>query len=74
MTGAQSTLEAFYKSSFPLIAWIDSGNGGHFTLVEEVTPTSIALADPTRGRLAIRSQTWRELWRQETPGIVLELE
>ena len=68
------TLEAFYKSSFPLIAWIDSGNGGHFTLVEEVTPTSIALADPTRGRLGIRSQTWRELWRQETPGIVLELE
>ena len=68
------TLEAFYKRSFPLIAWIDSGNGGHFTLVEEETPTSIALADPTRGRLGIRSQTWRKLWRQETPGIVLELE
>jgi len=68
------TLEAFYTSSFPLIAWIDSGNGGHFTLVEEVTATSIALADPTRGRLAIPSNTWRELWLQETTGIVLELE
>ena len=68
------TLEAFYKSSFPLIAWINPGNGGHFTLVEEVTATSIALADPTRGRLAIPPQTWRELWRQETTGIVLELE
>ena len=68
------TLEAFYTSSFPLIAWIDPGNGGHFTLVEEVTATSIALADPTRGRLAISSQAWRELWLQETTGIVLELE
>ena len=68
------TLEGFYTSSFPLIAWIDLGNGGHFTLVEEVTATSIALADPTRGRLAIPSKTWRELWLQETTGIVLELE
>ena len=68
------TLEAFYKRSFPLIAWIDPGNGGHFTLVEEVTVTSIALADPTRGRLAISSQAWRELWLQQTTGIVLELE
>ena len=68
------TLEAFYKRSFPLIAWIDPGNGGHFTLVEAVTATSIALADPTRGRLAIPSKTWRELWLQETTGIVLELE
>ena len=68
------TLEAFYASSFPLIAWIDLGNGGHFTLVEEVTATSIALADPTRGRLAIPSNTWRELWLQKTTGIVLELE
>ena len=68
------TLEAFYKRSFPLIAWIDPGNGGHFTLVGEVTPKSIALADPTRGRLAIRPQTWRELWLRETTGIVLELE
>jgi len=68
------TLEAFYTSSFPLIAWIDPGNGGHFTLVEEVTATSIALADPTRGRLTIPSKTWRELWLQETTGIVLELE
>ena len=68
------TLEAFYKRSFPVIAWIDLGNGGHFTLVEEVTAKSIALADPTRGRLAIPSQTWRELWLQDTTGIVLELE
>ena len=68
------TFEAFYKRSFPLIAWIDPGNGGHFTLVEEVTATSIVLADPTRGRLAIPPQTWRELWLQETTGIVLELE
>ena len=68
------SLEAFYTSSFPLIAWIDPGNGGHFTLVEEVTATSIALADPTRGRLAISSQAWRELWLQETTGIVLELD
>ena len=68
------TLEAFYKRSFPLIAWIDPGNGGHFTLVEEVTGTSIALADPSRGRLAISPQSWRELWLQETTGIVLELE
>ena len=68
------SLEAFYTSSFPLIAWINPGNGGHFTLVEEVTATSIALADPTRGRLAIPSNTWRELWLLETTGIVLELE
>ena len=68
------TLEAFYTSSFPLIAWIDPGNGGHFTLVEAVTATSIALADPTRGRLAIPPHIWRELWLHQTAGIVLELE
>ena len=68
------TLEAFYKRSFPLIAWIDPGNGGHFTLVEGVTATSISLADPTRGRLSIAPDIWRELWLQETTGIVLELE
>ena len=68
------TLEAFYTSSFPLIAWINPGNGGHFTLVEEVTATSIALADPTRGRLAILLHIWRELWLHQTAGIVLELE
>ena len=68
------TLEAFYKRSFPVIACIDPGNGGHFTLVEEVTATSVALADPTRGRLAIPSNTWREMWLQKTTGIVLELD
>ena len=68
------TLEAFYKRSFPLIAWIDPGNGGHFTLVEGVTATSIALADPTRGRLSIAPDMWRDLWLQETTGIALELE
>ena len=68
------TFEAFYKRSFPLIAWIDPGNGGHFTLVEEVTATSIALADPTRGRLAIPPHIWRELWLRDKTGIVLELE
>ena len=47
------TLEQFYTRSFPLIAWIDSGHGGHFTLVEGATATSISLADPTRGRLSI---------------------
>ena len=68
------SLEELYTRSFPLIAWIDAGNGGHFTLVEEATTTSISLADPTRGRLSIASHRWRELWLQETTGIVLELE
>lgn len=47
------TLEEFYTRSFPLIAWIDPGHGGHFTLVERATAQSISLADPTRGRLPI---------------------
>ncbi len=68
------TLEQFYTRSFPLIAWIDLGHGGHFTLVEGATATSISLADPTRGRLSIAPDIWRELWLQETTGIVLELE
>ena len=68
------TLEELYDRSFPLIAWIDPGYGGHFTLVEEATATSISLADPTRGRLSLSPHTWRELWLQETTGIVLELE
>jgi len=67
-------LEAFYKRSFPLIAWIDPGNRGHFTLVEGVTATSKSLADPTRGRLSIAPDMWRHLWLRETTGIVLELE
>jgi ABC-type bacteriocin/lantibiotic exporter with double-glycine peptidase domain len=68
------TLEEFYTRSFPLIAWIDSAQGGHFTLVEGATATSISLADPTRGRLSIAPDIWRELWLKETTGIVLELE
>ena len=43
-------------------------------ILASLTATSIALADPTRGRLAILSKTWRELWLQETTGIVLELQ
>ena len=68
------TVEELYAQSFPLIAWIDPGNGGHFTVVEEATSTSISLADPTRGRLSIAPYLWRELWLQEATGIVLELE
>ena len=68
------TLEELSTRSFPVIAWIDAGNGGHFTLVEGVTATSVSVADPTRGRLSISPHTWRELWLQETTGIVLELE
>ena len=68
------TLEEFYSRSLPLIAWIDPGQGGHFTLGEGATATSISLADPTRGRLSIAPDIWRELWLQETTGIVLELE
>ncbi len=68
------TLEEFYTRSFPLIAWIDPGQGGHFTLVEGATATSISPAGPTRGRLSIAPNIWREIWLQETTGIVLELE
>lgn len=68
------TLKGFYAKSFPLMVWIDLGDGGHFTLVEKVTATSVSLADPTRGRLTIDHQTWRELWLERTTGIAFELE
>lgn len=68
------TLKEFYAKSFPVMVWIDLGDGGHFTLVEKVTATSVSLADPTRGRLTIDHQTWRELWLERTTGIAFELE
>ena len=68
------TLEQFCTLSFPLIACIELGNGGRFTLVEVVIATSVILADPSRGRLSIAPDRWRELWLQETTRIVLALE
>lgn len=68
------TFDEFYTRSFPLIAWIDPGSRGHFTLVEGATAISISFAEPTRGCLSIAPNTWRDLWLQETTGIVLELE
>ncbi len=68
------TLKEFYAKSFPVMVWIDLGDGGHFTLVEKVTATSVSLADPNRGRLTIDYQTWRELWLERTTGIAFELE
>ena len=65
------TSEELSTRSLPLIAWVDLGNGGHFTLAERATATSVSLADPTRGRVSVDLQTWRNLWLQGTTGIVL---
>lgn len=42
------TLTDLFNLSFPVIAWIDTGNGGHFTVVEGLVDDQILMADPTR--------------------------
>ena len=55
------------------MAWIDVGDGGHFTLVERVDKGAVVLADPTRGRVSLNQNAWREVWLKDLSGIILRL-
>ena len=57
--------------TFPLLAWIDLGNNGHFTVVQSFEGGEASLADPTRGYLRLGKAMWDRLWHKGATGIVL---
>lgn len=73
LVAMRMTLDSFYAGSFPIMAWIDVGDGGHFTLVERVDKGAVVLADPTRGRVSLNQNAWREIWLKDLSGIILRL-
>jgi ABC-type bacteriocin/lantibiotic exporter with double-glycine peptidase domain len=56
---------------YPLLAWIDLGVNGHFTVVQSLNDTKVVLADPTRGYVKLGPATWSRLWLKGPTGIVL---
>ena len=57
--------------TFPLLAWIDLGSNGHFTVVQFFEVDEASLADPTRGYLRLGKAMWDRLWLKGATGIVL---
>ena len=57
--------------NFPLLAWIDPGSGGHFTVIQSFEGGEVSLADPTRGYLRIGKAMWDRLWLKGATGIAL---
>ena len=57
--------------NFPLLAWIDPGSGGHFTVIQSFEGGEVSLADPTRGYFRIGEAMWDRLWLKSATGIVL---
>lgn len=57
--------------TFPLLAWIDLGSNGHFTVVQSYEGGEASLADPTRGYLRLGKAMWDRLWHKGATGIVL---
>lgn len=57
--------------TFPLLAWIDLGSNGHFTVVQSFEDCEASLADPTRGYLRLGKAMWDRLWHKGATGIVL---
>lgn len=57
--------------NFPLLAWIDPGSGGHFTVIQSFEGGEVSLADPTRGYLRIDKAMWDRLWLKGATGIAL---
>jgi ABC-type bacteriocin/lantibiotic exporter with double-glycine peptidase domain len=67
------TLTDLFNLSFPVIAWVDTGNGGHFTVVEGLADDQILMADPTRGHVRLSRAAWTSVWLKGQVGIVLTL-
>jgi ABC-type bacteriocin/lantibiotic exporter with double-glycine peptidase domain len=67
------TTDALLKASFPLGAWVQLGDLGHFTVVEGIDRGHILVADPTRGYLSLDLDDWQSIWLQGSQGIALEL-
>ena len=61
------------RLQYPLLAWIDLGGNGHFTVVQSLSDTEVVLADPTRGYLKLGPATWSRLWLKGPTGIVLHV-
>ena len=73
LTARWMTTDALLKASFPLVAWVQLGDLGHFTVVEGIDRGHILVADPTRGYLSLDLDDWQSIWLQGSQGIALEL-
>ena len=60
--------------TFPLLAWIDFGSNGHFTVIQSFEDGEAFLADPTRGYLRLGKAMWDRLWLKGDTGIILFVE
>lgn len=65
------SLEELSSLPLPLMAWINTGNNGHFTVVQSWQRHTVSLADPSRGYLRLGQPLWERLWLKGTTGIVL---
>lgn len=59
---------------FPVLAWINFGSNGHFTVVQSFKGGEASLADPTRGYLRLGRAMWNRLWLKGDTGIILFIE
>ena len=71
LRGARIGAAELQSLTFPLLAWIDLGSNGHFTVVQSFEGGEASLADPTRGYLRLGKAMWDRLWHKGATGIVL---
>jgi len=73
LTARWMTIDTLLNASFPLVAWVQLGDLGHFTVVEGIDRGHVLVADPTRGYVSLDLDDWQRIWLQGNQGIALEL-
>ena len=73
LTARWMTIDTLLNASFPLVAWVQLGDLGHFTVVEGIDRGHVLVADPTRGYVSLDLDDWQRIWLQGNKGIALEL-
>ncbi|MDA8738984.1 cysteine peptidase family C39 domain-containing protein [Luminiphilus sp.] len=73
LTTRWMTTDTLLNASFPLIAWVQLDDLGHFTVVEGIDRGHVSVVDPTRGYLSVDLDDWQSIWLQGNQGIALEL-
>jgi len=73
LTARWMTTDTLLNASFPIIAWVQFDDRGHFTVVEGIDRGHVLVADPTRGYLSLELEEWQSIWLQGNQGVALEL-
>lgn len=68
------SIQELSSLQLPLLAWINTGNNGHFTVVQAWQKNAVFLADPTRGYVRLEQSRWEHLWLKGATGIVLTVD